>query len=91
MQQLALILRNILKKSNYREDVIEYDIASLYPTLFPGLISKMSKPIRLEGEVLFVKVFDCVLRTELKFQERTMIEKINKKITQRKIKSIKFL
>lgn len=91
MESIATILRRIMVKNNFREEVAEFDIAASYSALFPGIISKMSKPIKINEDVLYIKVFDCVLRNELKFQQNIMLKKINTKMKDRKIRTIKFI
>ncbi|MFP4458671.1 MAG: DUF721 domain-containing protein [Candidatus Zixiibacteriota bacterium] len=91
MQSIANILRKALARNKFREETTEFDIAANYEKLFPGIISQMSKPVRVNDDVLYIKVFDCVLRNELKFRQNVMLNKINEKMRIKKLRNIKFI
>jgi hypothetical protein len=75
--------------SKIRKRVEEADIINEFPDIFPEL-SKLIVPVRVEKKVLFLRVENSVLKSELKFNELIMVEKINRYFKDNRIISIRF-
>jgi len=58
--------------------------------IFPDL-GKVAKTVKVDKKTLFLKVENSVWRSELKFSESIIVEKINKFFNEERIKFIKFL
>lgn len=67
-----------------------YNIADEFEKIFPDL-KIIAKAIKVEKEVLFLKVENSVWKSELNFQKTLIMEKINTYFNEAVIKSIKFL
>ena len=57
--------------------------------IFPDLV-KVAKALKVDKKTLFLKVENSVWRSELKFSESVIIEKINTFFKEERIKYIKF-
>ena len=67
----------------------EYDVLEKFLEIFPDL-KKVAEAIKIEKGVLFLRVENSVWRSELKFRQTSLIEKINKKFKETIVKSIRF-
>jgi len=76
--------------ANLRDSVQQSDIVESFEKIFPDL-KAIVKAVRIEKKVLFLRVENSVWRSELKFRQKLIIEKINKYYSGEVIKSIKFL
>lgn len=73
-----------------RVSLRNYNIADEFEKIFPDL-KIIAKAIKVEKEVLFLKVENSVWKSELNFQKALIMEKVNKYFNEVVIKSIKFL
>lgn len=73
-----------------RDSVQQSEIMEGFDKIFPDLKSVV-KPVRIEKKVLFLRVENSIWRSELKFRQKIIIERINKYYSDDVIKSIKFL
>lgn len=84
----------ILDKENefekLRESLKNYNIADEFEKIFPEL-KVIAKAIKVEKQVLFLKVENSVWKSELNFQKTLLMEKVNRYFNDVVIKSIKFL
>jgi len=74
-------VRNSLKQS----EVIEK-----FFSVFPEM-EKVVKPVNVIKKTLLLSVESSVLKSELKFNQAIMIEKINKYFNEERVKSIRFV
>jgi hypothetical protein len=68
----------------------EIEVLDGFIEIFPDL-GKVAKVMKVDKKTLFLKVENSVWRSELKFSESVIIEKINKFFKEERIKFIKFL
>jgi len=73
-----------------RESLKNYNVADEFEKIFPEL-KVIAKAIKVEKQVLFLKVENSVWKSELNFQKNLLIEKINRYFNDSVLKSIKFL
>lgn len=69
--------------------VDENDVVNDFDKIFPDL-KKIVKPIKVEKGILTLKVENSVWRSELKFKETEIVEKINSFYSEKRISKIKF-
>jgi hypothetical protein len=67
----------------------QHDVIRGFHRIFPDLI-KIAAPIKIEKKILHLKVGNATWRSELKFNQATIIEKVNAFYNQEIIKAIKF-
>jgi len=68
----------------------EIEVLDGFIEIFPDL-GKVAKVMKVDKKTLFLKVENSVWRSELKFSESVIVEKINKFFNEERIKFIKFL
>ena len=68
----------------------EYEVLEKFSEIFPDL-KKVADAVKIEKGVLFLKVENSVWKSELKFRQTTIIEKINKKFNDPVVKTIRFI
>jgi len=74
---------------NVRRIVKSSDVVVDFYKIFPGL-EKIAVPQKVDKMFLKLKVSNSVWRSELKFKELEIVEKINKFYNEERIKGIKF-
>jgi hypothetical protein len=74
---------------NVRKAAKEYDVLEKFGEIFPDL-KKVAQAVKIEKGVLFLRVENSVWRSELKFRQESLIEKINKKFNEKIVKSVRF-
>jgi hypothetical protein len=72
-----------------RKVIKQHDVIKGFHKIFPDL-NKIAAPVKIEKKVLFIKVQNAAWRSELKFNQKTLIEKINNFYGEEIIKSMKF-
>jgi hypothetical protein len=87
-------LKEVFKKerslSGVREIVESADVLVHFHEIFPNL-EKIAVPQQCEKKVLKIKVENPSWRTELKFMETEMIEKVNSFFKEKRINQIRFI
>jgi hypothetical protein len=73
-----------------RQTVKKYDVVEEFEKIFPEL-SVIAKAIKMEKQILFLRVENAVWKSELNFQKKVLIYKINKHFGEEVVKSIKFI
>ena len=73
-----------------RKAAKEYDVLEKFGDIFPDL-KKVAEAVKIENGVLFLHVENSVWRSELKFRQSSLIEKINKKFNEKIIKTVRFI
>ncbi len=76
--------------TNVRNFVKQADVVLMFPKIFPD-IKKFVDAVKLEKQVLFLRVENSVWRSELKFRQKLIIERINNHCAENVVKSIKFI
>lgn len=75
------VIRNSIKQS---------EVVEKFYNIFPDL-EKVVVPVDVNKKVLLLKVESSVLRSEMKFNQSVIIEKVNKYFQEERIKSIRFV
>jgi hypothetical protein len=71
-----------------REVIKKHDVISGFHKIFPDL-KKIALPVKIEKKVLYIKVQNAGWRSELKFNQKTIIEKINNFYGEEIIKTVR--
>ncbi len=71
-----------------RRVIKQHDVISGFYKLFPDL-KKIAVPVKIERKILYLKVQNAAWRSELKFNQKTIIEKINAFYQEEIIKAIR--
>jgi len=74
---------------NLREVVKSSDVVNDFYKIFPDF-EKIALPIKVAKKVLRLKVENSTWRSELKFREKEIIERINKFYSEERINQIRF-
>ena len=72
-----------------RRKIKEADVVADFYKIFPDL-EKISKPVKVEKKVLHLRVENAAWRSELKYIEKTIIEKVNQYYKEERIRYLKF-
>ncbi len=75
---------------NLRESLKNYDVVDEFDIIFPEL-KLIARPVKVEKQILFLKVENSVWKSELNLRKNLIAEKINKHFGRPTIKSIRFL
>lgn len=73
-----------------RKKALEYDITSGFNEIFPEL-KTIAKAVKVEKEILYLRVENSVWRSELNLKRNQIVEKVNKHFDSKVIKNIKFV
>ena len=72
-----------------RKRIKESDVVADFFIIFPDLI-KIAAPVKVEKKILFLKVVNSAWRSELKYKEKVIIDKVNEHYNEERIKYLKF-
>ncbi len=75
---------------NIRITVKNYSVVEDFQKIFPE-IKTIAKAVKVVKGVLYLKVENSVWKSELNFQKRLLIEKINNHYKEKIINSVRFL
>lgn len=84
------VLNSESEFSNLCESLKNYNIVEEFEKIFPEL-KLIAQAIKVEKQILFLRVENSVWKSELNFSKNLIAEKINKHFNQQVIKSIRFL
>jgi hypothetical protein len=76
--------------SNLRESLENYSIVDEFEKIFPDL-KPIAQAVKVEKQILFLRVENSVWKSELNFNKNLIAEKINKHFNKQVIRTIKFL
>lgn len=75
---------------NVRNFVKQADVVLLFSEIFPDL-KNIARAVKVEKGFLYLRVENSIWRSELKFRQKFIIERINNHCGENIIKSIKFI
>lgn len=76
--------------SKVKNIIKDAGVIAEFADIFPDLI-KIATPVKVDKQVLFLKVENSVWRSELRLKEKVIIEKINKFFKETRINKVKFI
>ncbi len=89
-KSIADILNDEPGLERVRRVIKQSDVVLDFNKIFPDL-KKLVKASKVDKNILFLKVKNSVLRSELKFKEVLIVSKINKYFNEERIKGIRFV
>jgi restriction endonuclease len=89
-RSLAEIFDNDPGLGNLRKAVQQFDVVDSFEKIFPDLV-KIVQPVKTEKKILFLRVENSVWRSELRFSEKVIVEKVNKFFNEVRIKGVRFV
>jgi hypothetical protein len=72
-----------------RKKIKESDVVVDFYKIFPDF-EKIAKPVKVDKQVLYLSVQNAGWRSELKFKEKIIIEKVNEYYKEERVKSLRF-
>lgn len=66
------------------------DIPADFDKIFPDL-KKIAKAVKVEKKILFLRVENASWRSELKFKEQLIVDKVNDHYKENRIKYVRFV
>jgi hypothetical protein len=87
--KLSDIVNNEPGLKGFRNTMKDIEVLDSFNELFPDL-KKVVRVSKVEKKTIFLKVENSVWRSELKFRESIIIEKINSFFGEERIKHVKF-
>jgi hypothetical protein len=88
-KSLADILNKDPGLAAVRKIIKQSDVILDFYKIFPDM-KKVVKPIKVDKKVLFINVENSIMRSELRFKEALIINKVNKYFNEERIKGIRF-
>ena len=76
--------------ANIRRVLKQSDIVNDFEKIFPDLV-KIAKAVKAEKKCIYLRVQNAAWRSELKFREVQIINKINKFYKEERIKFVRFV
>lgn len=90
MQHIKEIIKNLVKKTKFRQMNEANFILENWEKIVGKDISKVTSPIRLYKDKLFINVENSVIMEEMIYRKKELIERINSIFKERKINNIIF-
>jgi len=88
-KSIAEIINREPGLASIRKVIKQSDVILEFFKIFPEM-KKVVKPVKVEKKILFIKVENSILRSELKFQETLIVDKVNRYFKEERIKGIRF-
>ncbi|HSD64542.1 MAG TPA: DUF721 domain-containing protein [Ignavibacteriaceae bacterium] len=89
-KSIAEILNKEPALAAVRKVIKQSDVVVEFSAIFPEF-KKLVRAKKVEKNILFLKVENSVLRSELKFKETLLVDKINKFFNEERIRGIRFI
>jgi predicted nucleic acid-binding Zn ribbon protein len=77
---LKQVLESVLKEHKLTSDIDAYQIFSVWAEIAGPTVANHSRPIRLNGDILYVEVDDPIWLSQLRYMKQDMLQKIDKRI-----------
>lgn len=90
-KHIGASLRTVIKDLGFEKKIDQVRIVRLWPEIVGENISNIAAAERVYEDILYVKVKSATWRTELLFQKRKILDRIDEKIGKNIIKDIRFI
>ncbi len=77
---LKQILESVLKEHKLTSDIDAYRIFSVWEEIAGPAVAKHSRPVRLNGDILYIEVDDPIWLSQLRYMKQDMLQKIDRRI-----------
>ncbi len=91
MQHLGKSIKDLLNQTGLDKGIAQQNAIEIWPEIVGSKISKKTEPTEIEHGIMVVKTETPAWRQELQFQKKEIINAINKKLTKKIIKDIRFI
>jgi hypothetical protein len=89
IKSISEVFKQDATLGNVRNFVRQADVILLFSEIFPDL-KNIAKAVKMDKGFLILRVENSIWRSELKFRQKVIIERINSYFGENIIKSIKF-
>jgi predicted nucleic acid-binding Zn ribbon protein len=86
---LKQVLESVLKEHKLTSDIDAYKIFSVWAEIAGPMVAKHSRPVRLNGNILYVEVDDPIWLAQLRYMKQDMLQKIDRRIKPGVFKDLK--
>ncbi len=90
-KHIGASLRGLIKDLGFDKKLDQVRIVRAWPEIVGENIANVTEADRVYEDILYVKVKSATWRTELLFQKRKILERIDNKIGKNIIKDIRFI
>ena len=90
-KSLQQALSELLESLGIESKVKRYQVLEQWPSFVGERVAEVSRPERLTGGLLFVKVKNSVWRNELLYLKAELIQKINGALGEEIVEDIRFI
>jgi predicted nucleic acid-binding Zn ribbon protein len=90
-KSLGNALAELLSGLGIESNVKRHEVIALWPDIAGDRIAAISTAIRVEGQILVVKVDNCTWRNELLYVKQSLLEKISGAVGNNIVKDIRFI
>ncbi len=87
---LKNVLESVLKECKLDADIDAYKVFSCWGEIAGPIVANHSRPVRLNGDVLYVEVDDPIWLSQLRYMKRDILQKIDKRTKPGTFKDLKF-
>jgi len=90
IKSIGDIINNDPVFSNLRNVMQQSDVVIEFIKIFPDLV-KIASAVKVEKKTLFLRVENYAWRSEIKFKEKIIIDKVNEYFKDDRIKAVRFV
>ena len=76
---LKQVLASVLKECKLTADIDAYKVFSFWEEIAGPAVASHCRPVRLDGEILYVEVDDPIWLSQLRYMKRDILQKIEKR------------
>ena len=91
MEHIAGALKKLIKKQGIEKEINQQKATDVWEEAVGKKINEHTEPVDVRFGVLTVKTSSPVWRQELRFQKKSIVNSINKKLKKTIIKDIRFV
>tara|TARA_B100000427_G_C15498388_1_gene590894 strand:+ start:1589 stop:1864 length:276 start_codon:yes stop_codon:yes gene_type:complete len=91
LQHIGGALKNLIKTHGLERQLNQQKAMDVWGEVVGKKIMKNTEPLSVEFGVLTVKTSNSVWRQELQLQKDNIVQSINKKLTKKTIKDVRFI
>ena len=86
---LKQVLESVLKERKFTSNIDAYKVFSFWDEIAGPVVANHSRPVRLNGDILYVEVDDPIWLSQLRYMKRDILQKIDKRTKPGTFKDLK--
>ncbi len=86
---LKQVLESVLKEHKLASDIDAYKVFSCWGEIAGPIVANHCRPVRLNGDILYVEVDDPIWLSQLRYMKRDILHKIDKRTKPGTFKDLK--